>query len=495
MFGRSSTLAAPPSALKGAAERGAVAAFTVAVIGLTLVRGWLAGVQPLWFDESWSAMVAAAPWKDLPHLLRVDPNPPLYYLALKAWAQVAGLSDLALRSPGLFAVALAALLPGLMKAPGLGRAERLAWGWLVFAWWGVDQFLLARGFPVLLALSVAQLILFARLLNEPDLRRATAWTAASAGMVLIHYYAAPLVLVQGLAYLAVHRGRALKTWPAALAFAPVGGWMAYHAPFLARFADASVAWHQRLDVAGVLAMIVFPLSHTAPLIALAAVAAVAAGLIWRSPQPTGRDRISWTCAVASWAALLLVIATAAWRPTLIARYLTPAVPGVLLSLVLTTRVAARPKAILATLAAVFAIGLTPPFAMIRGPDDPSPYGHELASQFLMRNGVTDVVFLWDHETASIQDRAAMAAVGQFYFDRAGARVRVTSPDWKRGDDLNRIALAAATGKRPGIVWIYNRNTPTAAEERPPAIDRIDPTYVCRDISYDGLGSLACYSNK
>jgi len=46
-------------------------------------------------------------------------------------------------------------LPSLMKTPGLGRAERLAWGWLMFAWWGVDQFLLARGFPVLLALSAA----------------------------------------------------------------------------------------------------------------------------------------------------------------------------------------------------------------------------------------------------------------------------------------------------------------------------------------------------
>ena len=372
-----------------------------AVIALTLLRLWLASRQPLWFDESWTAMVTATPWRELPHILKVDPNPPLYYLIMRAWAAVAGTSDVALRLPGLAALALTAWLPTLMKTPGLGRAERLAWGWLLFAWWGVDQFLLARGFPMVLALSVAQLILFLRLLEQPRTGRALAWTCVSTAAVMVHYYAAPLALVQGLIYLAIHRRDAVRTWPAALPLVPAGGWIAYHWPFLKQFADPSIAWHQTLDASGVLAMIVFPLQHTAPLIALAVVAALAAGMVWRGGGKAGIDRSLWIAVAASWIALLLVLASAAWRPTLIARYLTPAVPGVLLTLVMLTRRTSKPPVVLAGICGLYLLGLTPAFAMIRGPDDPSPYGHERASEVLMRQGITEVVFLWDHETIGV----------------------------------------------------------------------------------------------
>lgn len=463
-----------------------------AVLGLTLVRLWLASVQPLWFDESWTAMVAATPWRELPHILKVDPNPPLYYLVMRAWAALAGTSDLALRLPGLAAVALTAWLPTLMKTPGLGRGERLAWGWLMFAWWGVDQFLLARGFPVLLALSAAQLILFLRLLEQPRTGRALAWTCVSVAAVMVHYYAAPLALVQGLIYLAVHRRDAVRTWPAALALVPALAWVAYHWPFLRQFTDAQIAWHQTLDASGVLAMIVFPLHHTAPVIALAVVALLALGMIWRGGGEGAIERALRIAAAASWIALLIVLASAAWRPTLIARYLTPAAPGVLLTLVLLTRRTSRPRAVLAGVCGLYLVGLTPAFAMIRGPDDPSPYGHERASQVLMRRGVTDVVFLWDHETIAVQDHAALTALGRFYFDRAGAPVRVIAPTWRAGEDLNRVALSAAAGEHPGIIWIYNRNTQTAARAHPPAIQQLDPTYACESIGYEGLGSVACY---
>jgi hypothetical protein len=165
---------------------------------------------------------------------------------------------------------------------------------------------------------------------------------------------------------------------------------------------------------------------------------------------------------------------------------------VLLTLVLLSRRTAQPKAVLAGVSALYLIGLTPPLAMIRGPDDPSPYGHEKASQVLMQHGVTDVVFIWDHETIAAQDRAAVEAVGRFYFDRAGRPVRVTSPTWQRGDDLNHVALAAASGAHPGVIWIYNRNTQTAARTHPPALEKLDPRFACESFGYEGLGSVACY---
>src|SRR4051812_6097099 len=101
--------------LRWATEMAGAWVLVAAVLTLSVVRLWLASRQPLWFDESWTAMVAATPWRELPHILKVDPNPPLYYLVMRVWAAVAGTSDVALRLPGLAAVALAAWLPTLMK--------------------------------------------------------------------------------------------------------------------------------------------------------------------------------------------------------------------------------------------------------------------------------------------------------------------------------------------------------------------------------------------
>lgn len=54
--------------------------------------------QSVWFDEGYSVTLAKRPISELLRLTSVDAHPPLYYLALKAWATIFGYSELALRS-------------------------------------------------------------------------------------------------------------------------------------------------------------------------------------------------------------------------------------------------------------------------------------------------------------------------------------------------------------------------------------------------------------
>ena len=82
-----------------------------------ITRGWvgvLAGVGALmlvslvlrtselgigfWIDEGLSVGIADRPLGDIPHALRLDGSPPLYYLLLHLWMQVAGTSEEATRA-------------------------------------------------------------------------------------------------------------------------------------------------------------------------------------------------------------------------------------------------------------------------------------------------------------------------------------------------------------------------------------------------------------
>jgi mannosyltransferase len=54
--------------------------------------------QSVWFDESYSIMLAKSSIPDLFRLTGVDAHPPFYYLLLKGWASIFGYSELALRA-------------------------------------------------------------------------------------------------------------------------------------------------------------------------------------------------------------------------------------------------------------------------------------------------------------------------------------------------------------------------------------------------------------
>lgn len=67
--------------------------------------------RDLWFDEAFSVLAIVKPWPELLSFLGGDVHPPLYYMFLKAWGSIFGMSPEALRCMSLVAFfALAALL-------------------------------------------------------------------------------------------------------------------------------------------------------------------------------------------------------------------------------------------------------------------------------------------------------------------------------------------------------------------------------------------------
>jgi len=480
------------------------ALIAVAVVGVLAIgaeRLWLALAQPLWFDETWTGAIAGAPgWDAFAREVWLDCNAPLYYLLMRAWTALFGVSNLALKGPGLIAVVVAAALPLLVRVRGLSIEARLTWATLLFAWWGVDSFLDARCYGLLFALTTLQAIAFARLLAAPTRTAALAWCVTAALAILTQYYAIVPAAVQGLIYLALHRQRALRAWPAALAFVPAFAWIAVHAPRLAQYAGDDVAWHPRLGAAEVADLAAFTVGPpSAAALTLLALVLVAAILASRLAPAGGRDEpadatapLAWT-ALSGLIALALVLASGILRPTLVARYLIPEVPALLLGVVLLARTARKAHLLYLGLAALYVgLALRPPALLAAAARDVSPYGLEVASQRLMAHRVTDVAFIWDHPAAHIMDAGSLRRVGGFFFGRAGADVRVTPLYVSAARDPNAQALAAAAGARPGIIWIFDRAGRTAAHRHRPAIDRIDPKWSCETLGDGVVGALACW---
>src|SRR3954449_5395326 len=70
-----------------------VAVPVMVVLGLMAFALWhhtRALGQALWMDEGLSIGIASQPLLDIPHVLRVDGSPPLYYMLLGVWTRLVG---------------------------------------------------------------------------------------------------------------------------------------------------------------------------------------------------------------------------------------------------------------------------------------------------------------------------------------------------------------------------------------------------------------------
>jgi mannosyltransferase len=458
-----------------------------------VARVRLAAVEPLWFDEAWSVALAATPtWRALVHECHVDVNAPLFYGLARLWAMVAGPSDLALRLPGLLCVAVAGALPLCRRIEGLSREGRLTWGLLIYAWWGVGVFLAGRCYGLLLALSVLQCLLFADLLRRPTLRRALAWCAVGALVILTHYYGLIVTASQGLIYLVACRKAAFRTWPAALAFAPAAGWLAFHAGQLSAYGSPTVAWHATLGAAEALALSAATLNPSAPLIGLAVLAALCAGGVLNRRRDASDDATHlWLCVAASALALALTLLSGMFKPSLTARYLLPTAPGLLLGLVLLAQRCPRPRLTAAALAGAWLLSAVP-LHFGQRLHQPPAYGFETASGTLAAHGVSQVVFVWDHEADGLIPRDTLQRVGGVFFARAGRPLPIVPIAPRADQDANALVQAAAGGERPGVVWLYNRAGHTSARLGPPVLQTLDPRWRCERAGDDTVGTLACW---
>jgi hypothetical protein len=477
-----------------------LAAVCVGAVVVTAERLWFAAKLPLWLDETWTAAIVSAPdWRSFWREVYLDVNAPLYYLVMRPWSAVFGLSDFALRLPGLIGVAGAAVIAARSRVKGLSSEARLAWGALLFFWWGVGTFLDARCYGLLLAISTFQCVAFGQLMEAPTTGKARTWIAVCALAILTQYYAVFICAAQGLIYLGVHRGRAVRSWPALLLLTPALAWGAFHAPRLIQFARPDVAWHDPVDALLAIDFTAFTIGASSLALSAGVVLTVAAAsllprLIGREARDDDRSNSAhaWTIAAAGALALAIALLSGVLRPSLTARYLVPIVPSMLLAVVLCARATAGARLAYGALAILYLGFAADPARLVAKLTAGSPYGDEPGSALLMSQGVTDVVFIWDHPAARIMDPGSLRRLGSVFFQRQARPVGVTPLIVTEGQDPNPLALAAATGARPGVIWIFDRTGRTAARTAPPRLPQIDPRWTCRPYGDGIIGSVACY---
>ncbi len=503
-------VAQPERASAGLAPRGATAWIdglvvvlaVAAVVAAGALRFFISDGQPLWLDETWTGAIATQRgfsqfWRQV----YLDVNAPLYYLFMHGWQALFGASDKALRLPSAIFGAAAPVLIALAPSTGLARPGRLTWAallalWIPGVWLGGE----ARGYTLLALISVAAMLAYLRLLRAPSTARATVWAGLSALAILTHYHALLLAALQGLGYLAYRRERALRTWPAALAFLPAFAWLAWHAPRIAAFMQPGVAWYPLLKVRGFDLVAAYPFGTVTVMIGSAVILAAAAGLAMaaaRLARSSGGaraypDTALWLAVAAAVAGAVAVTALGFVRPSFTTRYLVPFVPGILLGLVLVAARAGRTGGVaMAALIGLFAWG-TATWAVAEFDDGWRWYSWEEAADDIMAGAPDRVVFVWDHPASPILTTDQLAAVGGFFFARDGVAVKIDPVVLRADQDPNPRLLAELSSPRAALIWAYDIGVQgTAARRFPPRLSRLDPTLKCRNYGRGSIGVLAC----
>lgn len=475
----------------------------IGVILLVVERLFVQDGLPLWLDETWTAVIAGQPtWGAFWRQAWLDCNPPLYYAVMKLWMSVAGASNVALRAPSFMFLTAAALLPMIWRVGELSLQARMTWAALLFFWWpGLYITADARCYGLLLLISTAQTIAFARMMRMPSLRSASIWTALAALAILTHYYAATIGLVQGLFYLALWRGRAVRTAPALLSFVPVVAMMIDHAPRLADYARPDVAWYLPVNVFRLLDFFAFAAGIQPFVLGVAATIGVAA-LWWlvryrpdvARDEPLTLDPALRLTALTGIAGVALAVALAIAKPTLADRYLTPAAPAVLLGIVLLVRQVRGTHAAFAGLAAFYWLGAATPATLKDGLSERADYGYERGSDYLAAAHPNQLIFAWDHPATKIMARDSLDQIGGFFLRRHGQKVDVTPVVLRDGDMPSARLLATVTGSRPAILWLYDSAHRSVAGRDRFAITR-QQGWRCRHTRRGYTGVVACAPSR
>jgi mannosyltransferase len=205
------------------------------LIGLTLLalllRAADLGAQSLWFDETYTALIASLPLgRAFEALIADGVHPPLFYL-LEGIMLRLGRGEALLRLPSVMAGSVSVPLIYILAKRWLGsRVALLTAGLLAVSPFGVWYARDARMYALLGMLSILSMVFYDRLLERPSRRDLAGFVATNACAYLTHYFALFLPIIQ-LVHQAIHlrrHWRLLRAWTMAeaVAAAPALLWVA-----------------------------------------------------------------------------------------------------------------------------------------------------------------------------------------------------------------------------------------------------------------------------
>jgi mannosyltransferase len=160
-----------------------------------------------WMDEGLSVGIASHPFSDIPHLLRQDGSPPLYYLMLHVWMRLFGTTEAVTHSLSLLA-SLLSIPAGLWAGRALFGPRA---GWICAGLCAFNPFLTIYGQETRMYSWMAlQSILAAALLNVVFVQRRRGWIVplalVLAAMLYTHGWALFFCAAAVLAVLVLVRG-------------------------------------------------------------------------------------------------------------------------------------------------------------------------------------------------------------------------------------------------------------------------------------------------
>lgn len=144
----------------------------------------------MWLDEVQTANIASLPIRLIPHELRLDGAPPLYYFLLHFWMGLFGHSDEAIRSlAGVFSLVTLPIAWWVVRR-GFGRTVALATVAVIAtspfaAYFAVEN----RMYSLVMLLVVAGLGIVLALLAHPSIPRAVAFALVTGLLLYTNYWA------------------------------------------------------------------------------------------------------------------------------------------------------------------------------------------------------------------------------------------------------------------------------------------------------------------
>lgn len=352
----------------GGAKRVWAGATALVVVGVAL-RCW--SPSHLWLDEALSVNIARLPLGDIPHALRHDGSPPLYYLLLHGWMRLFGAGDVAARS--LSGVLSIAALPVMWFAGRRAGTRATAGAALILfasSPFAIRYATEARMYSLVMLLFLLGYLALARALERPTPSRLAAVSIVTGALLVSHYWAIYLVvLVLGLLVHRVRRGpcpvearrAVLAVLAGTLLFLP---WLP---AFLYQLTHTGTPWATRPAVGAIVTAIdefgggrgeVAPISSLS-LLALAALGVFARSLDHRRLEVDlrTRPRARGLALVAVGTLAVGVVAAMISGAAFAARYAALALPPFVLLAALGTDALADQKVRRWTLAVVAVLGL------------------------------------------------------------------------------------------------------------------------------------------
>ncbi len=169
------------------------------IIGLAfLVRIWHINTESFWADEGWTMLLSKGPTlSDVVQTMAGDQHPPLYFVLMHYWIDLAGNSEFTTRFLSLMwsvvGVALLYRLGADCFSPGAG-----AIGALMLALADNDTYLAqdARHYTEMAALATCSTLFYLRYLRRPTRTNGILWLLSSVALIYTHYLGAFILLVQ-----------------------------------------------------------------------------------------------------------------------------------------------------------------------------------------------------------------------------------------------------------------------------------------------------------